>query len=104
MTDGRKKVMLTVLAVVYAFNFMDRAVISLLMEAIKIDLGLSDTQVGLLTGIAFAFFYSILGVPIARWADRGNRVTIISLTAFLWSVMVVVCGAATNFTQILMAD
>src|SRR5262249_36640379 len=69
---------------------------------IKADLHLSDTQLGLLTGIAFALFYSVMGLPIARWADRGNRVTIISLTTALWSIAVALCGAAANFAQLLL--
>src|SRR6185295_19458313 len=91
--------MLTLLAVVYAFHFIDRNVVTLLIEDIKAEMHLSDTQVGLLTGMAFAFFYSTLGIPIARWADRGNRITIISLATALWSVMVVCCGLAATYVQ-----
>jgi MFS transporter, Spinster family, sphingosine-1-phosphate transporter len=88
--------------VVLAFNLVDRLALGILLQDIKIDLSLSDTQLGLLTGIAFALFYSILGIPIARWADRGNRVTIISVTTALWSVAVALCGLAGNFVQLLM--
>jgi len=95
--------MLTILAVVYAFHFVDRQVVMLLIEDIKIDMQLSDTQVGLLTGMAFAFFYSTLGIPIARWADRGNRITIISLSTALWSAMVLCCGMAGTYLQLLLA-
>lgn len=95
--------MLTILAVVYAFHFIDRNVVTLLIEDIKADMQLSDTQVGLLTGMAFAFFYSILGIPIARWADRGNRITIISLSTALWSAMVLCCGFAVTYLQLLLA-
>jgi MFS family permease len=72
------------------------------LQNIKLDLSLSDTQLGLLSGIAFALFYSVMGMPIARWADRGDRVTIISLTAALWSIMMALCGTAANFTQLLL--
>lgn len=95
--------MLTVLTLVYAFNFVDGNALGMLMEAIKTDLKLTDTQMGLLSGIAFAVFYSTLGIPIARWADRGNRITIISLTTVLWSAMVLCCGLATTYVQLLVA-
>ena len=95
--------MLAILTVVYAFNFTDRNVLGLLMQAIKTDLNLSDTQMGFLSGIAFALFYSTLGIPIARWADRGNRISIISITVGLWSSMVVYCGMAATYVQLLLA-
>src|SRR4029077_107700 len=60
------------------------------------------TQLGLLSGIAFALFYSVMGIPIARWADRGNRITIITLTTALWSAAVALCGMAGNFSQLLL--
>lgn len=93
--------MLGLLTVILAFNYVDRFALGVLLQDIKVDLVLSDTQLGLLTGIAFAVFYSVMGIPIARWADRGNRVTIISLTTGLWSVAVAICAAAANFTQLL---
>lgn len=75
----------------------------LLLEPIKKDLNLSDTQLGFLTGIAFGLFYAVLGLPIARWADRGNRVTITSLAIGLWGVTVMSCLLVTNYTQLLCA-
>jgi MFS family permease len=81
---------------------VDRLALGLLLQDIKIDLQLSDTELGFLSGIAFALFYSVMGLPIARWADRGNRILIISLTATIWSVMVALCGAATSFAQLLL--
>jgi MFS family permease len=98
-----RRYLLTVLAIVYAFQFMDQAVLSLLLQPIKEDLHLSDTQMGFLTGIAFALFYATFGIPIARWADRGNRITIISLAIALWSSMLVFCGMAASFWQLLIA-
>src|SRR5690349_6199836 len=89
--------LLGVLSVVLAFNFVDRLALGLVLQDIKVDLALSDTQLGLLTGIAFALFYSVMGIPIARWADRGNRITIISVTTALWSVAVALCGVAGSF-------
>lgn len=95
--------MLLFLMLVLVFNNVDRQLIGLVLQDIKLDLGLSDTQLGLLTGIAFALFYSVMGIPIARWADKGNRKTIISVTTALWSVMLIMCGYAANFTQLLLA-
>ena len=66
-------VVLTMLALIYIFNFLDRQIVSILAEPIKNDLKLSDTQLGLMTGLAFALFYVSLGIPIARYADRGRR-------------------------------
>ena len=101
-TASYKKYLLTVLLITLAFNQVDRLALGLLLQDIKIDLNLSDTQLGLLTGIAFALFYSVMGVPIARWADRGNRVTIISITTALWSAAVALCGMTGNFLQLLL--
>ncbi|MEI9992991.1 MAG: MFS transporter [Rhizomicrobium sp.] len=97
-----KNYLLGVLLLLFAFNSVDRLALGLVLQDIKADLHLTDTQLGLLTGIAFALFYAIVGIPIARWADRGNRVTIIAVTAAVWSVMVVLCGAAGNFVQLLL--
>jgi MFS family permease len=97
-----KNYLLTLLMVILAFNFADRMALGIVLQDIKVDLDLSDTQLGFLTGIAFALFYAVMGVPIARWADRGNRVAIISITASLWSVAVALCGAATSFFQLLL--
>jgi len=97
-----KRYLLVVLMFALAFNFVDRLALGVVLQNIKIDLRLSDTQLGFMSGIAFALFYSVMGIPIARWADRGNRVTIISLSAALWSLMVAACGLATNFVQLLL--
>ncbi|AQA19231.1 MFS transporter [Halioglobus japonicus] len=94
---------LMVLTLVYSFNFIDRQLISILQESIKAELLLSDTQLGLLTGFAFALFYVSAGVPIARWADRGNRRNIISLAVGVWSFMTAISGACMNYTQLLLA-
>src|SRR3990170_8065775 len=97
-----KNYLLTVLLVILAFNYVDRLALGLLLQDIKVDLQLTDTQLGFLSGIAFALFYSVMGIPIARWADRGNRVTIITLTTALWSAAVALCGIATSFLQLLL--
>jgi MFS transporter, Spinster family, sphingosine-1-phosphate transporter len=97
-----KNYLLTMLLVLLAFNYVDRLALGLLLQDIKVDLDLSDTQLGFLSGIAFALFYSVMGIPIARWADRGNRVTIITVTTALWSVAVALCGFAGSFLQLLL--
>lgn len=94
---------LAVLTVVYVFNFVDRQLLVILQEPIKDELALSDTQLGLLTGFAFALFYVICGIPIARWADKGNRRSIIALALTVWSVMTAMCGLAANYAHLLLA-
>src|SRR5690606_29723118 len=94
--------LLLVLATVLAFSQMERYALGLALQDVKSDLALSDTQLGVLTGIAFAVFYSILGVPIARWADRGNRPMIISISTALCCAAVAACGAVANFVQLLL--
>ena len=74
--------------------------ITLLLQPIKEDLHLSDSRLGFLTGIAFGLFYATLGLPIARWADRGNRITITSIAIGLWGVTVMSCLFVTNFVQL----
>ncbi|MEZ9537811.1 spinster family MFS transporter [Shewanella sp. 10N.286.51.B8] len=94
---------LFMLALVCALAYMDRFVLSVLIEPIKHDLSLSDTQLGLLTGFAFAFFYAVFGIPIARLADKYNRPLIISVSVALWSAMTAACGMSVNFIQLLLA-
>lgn len=94
--------LLTVLLVILAFNYVDRWALGMVLENIKTDLHLSDSQLGFMSGIAFALFYAVMGIPIARWADRGNRVTIVALTITVWSVMVALCGVAMNFVQLML--
>jgi predicted MFS family arabinose efflux permease len=85
------------LAIVNVCNYMDRMALAVLAPAIKAELRLSDGEVGLLTGFAFAIFYAICGIPIARWADRGIRRNIIALALTVWSGMTALCGVAQNF-------
>ncbi len=98
-----RRYVLGVLVVVYTFNFIDRQILSILLEPIKRDLGLSDTQLGLLTGFAFAAFYATLGMPIARFADRSNRRNLIALSLTIWSAMTALSGVAANFWHLLVA-
>ena len=94
---------LGLLVVVNVFNYLDRQILSILLESIKRDLQLSDTALGFLTGIAFALFYTFAGIPIARWADRGVRRTIMALGLALWSGMTALTGLAQSFTQLALA-
>jgi MFS family permease len=85
------------LAVVYTFNFLDRQFLSVLAEPVKHDLHLSDTQLGMLTGLVFALFYTGFGIPIAALADRTSRVRIITIAYALWSLFTAACGLASGF-------
>lgn len=99
------RAMLGILLLVYILNFLDRQILNILAEPIKAELELTDTELGLLAGPAFAVFYAVLGIPIARYADRAstNRVTLISVSLAVWSAMTAVCGLVTNFWQMLLA-
>ena len=88
------------LMVAFTFSHMDRNVMSILLNSIKMDLGLSDLEAGLMHGPAFALFYVAFGLPIARAADKSNRVNIISIAIALWSAMTALCGLAQNFIQL----
>ena len=94
---------LALLTIVYFFSYMDRQILAILIEDIKADLLLSDTQLGLLSGLAFAVFYATLGIPVAALADRKNRRNIIAIALALWSGMTALCGLAQNYTQLLLA-
>ena len=89
-----------VLLFAYTVAFVDRQILSLLVQPIRRDLGISDTQIGLLAGFAFAIFYSVLGVPIARLADRKSRRAIISIGVAVWSVMTAACGLSKTYWQL----
>lgn len=102
-TNSYKRYVLLVLTGVYIFNFIDRQILVILQESIKADLDLSDTQLGLLTGFAFAIFYVTLGLPVARLADRGSRKIIITVSLTIWSAMTALSGLAANFVQLLLA-
>jgi MFS family permease len=103
MQEGMyRRYLLAVLLLIQAFNAVDGLTLGIVLQNIKLDLHLTDTQLGFLSGIAFALFYGVMGIPIARWADRGNRITIIATTTALWSVAVSLCGVAANFTQLLL--
>lgn len=94
---------LLLLTVVYAFNFIDRQLLAILQESIKADLDLTDGQLGLLAGFAFAVFYVSAGIPIARWADQSNRRNIVAGSVFIWSFMTAISGFTQNYAQLLLA-
>ncbi|MGA1190129.1 MAG: spinster family MFS transporter [Pseudomonadales bacterium] len=88
---------------VYIVNFIDRQIFSILIEPIKAEIELSDTQLGLLGGIAFALFYTFAGIPIARWADVGTRKNIVALAVLIWSAMTMFTSTAKSFGGLLIA-
>jgi predicted MFS family arabinose efflux permease len=94
---------LLLLVIVYTFNFIDRQIVGILAVPIKADLGLSDSQLGLMGGLAFALFYTGLGIPVAMLADRFSRTWIMTGALVIWSGMTAVCGLAQNFGQLFMA-
>ncbi len=100
---SRRGYVLFILVVVYTFNFIDRQIIGILAVPIKADLGLTDTQLGLMGGLAFALFYTGLGIPVAMLADRVSRTWIMTIALTVWSAMTAVCGLANNFWQLFLA-
>jgi MFS family permease len=92
---------LLILAAINAVNFSDRQVFGLVLQDISTEFHLSDTQAGFLMGFAFAAFYAMFGVPIARLADRGNRASIIAVSIALWGAAVAACGLTRNFVQLI---
>ena len=94
---------LAILFLVYVVNFIDRQILSVLLDPIKEELGASDTQMGFLTGFAFAVFYTGFGIPIARWADTGVRRSIIAIGLTVWSLMTAACGFVQSFAQLAVA-
>jgi MFS family permease len=94
---------LGLLVAVYTFNFIDRQILVILQESIKKEMGLSDAQLGLLSGFSFAVFYATLGIPIARMADRGVRRDVIAVAITVWSVMTALSGATRTYFQLLAA-
>ena len=97
---GYRTYVLNALLFIYILNFVDRALLSVVARPLKAELGISDTAFGLLTGFGFAFLYTIIGIPLARIAERRNRVMIISICVALWSLMTALCGLATEVTML----
>ena len=103
MTKNYRTFVLVLLTIVYGFNFIDRQIVGILAPFIQKDLGLSNTQLGLLIGLAFATLYTTVAIPLAWLADRYNRVNILSIALATWSGFTALTGLATNFTQIAIA-
>lgn len=99
-SNAYKTLVLTLLVSAYTFNFIDRTIISTIQPKIREDLGLTNTQLGMLGGLYFALLYTLLGIPIARLAERFNRVWIISIALVVWSGFTALCGTATNFVTL----
>lgn len=95
--------MLVLLTAGYVLNSLDRSIMGVLLEPIGREFGASDTQLGLLTGLAFAAFYSVVGIPIAAWADRSSRRTVIGVSMVVWSIATICCGLAVSFVLLLLA-
>ena len=102
VSDRQRRYTLFMLVLVFTSSHVDRQIMGILGQPIKESLLISDTQLGLLTGIMFAVFYATLGMPMAMWADRNNRRNLISFSVFLWSLMTAMCALATNFVQLLL--
>lgn len=102
-STSRRTYVLTLLCLATVFNYIDRYLPSILLEAIKTDLRVSDTAMGLLTGTAFSICYVVAGFPIARWADRSNRRSIIAVCLTIWSGMTALSGLAQNYFQLAIA-
>ena len=99
---GYTRAALIILMLIYASNFIDRTIVNTLGQPIKVDLKISDAELGLLQGFAFAIFYTVLGLPIGRLAEHRSRVTVLTVCLLLWSGMTALCGTATSFLQLLM--
>ncbi|WP_296172300.1 MFS transporter [uncultured Brevundimonas sp.] len=95
----RPNFVLGLLILIYTFNVLDRQIVSILAQPIKAEMGLSDTQLGLLTGLAFALFYSVFGIPVGWIADRFGRVRTMAASCVVWSVCSIACGFSQNFGQ-----
>ncbi len=100
---GYRRYVLGLLMLIYFISFIDRQIFSILLQSIKKDLLISDSLLGVLTGLAFALFYTTLGIPIARLADRFSRRNIIVIALSLWSVMTALCGLAVGFWSLFFA-
>ncbi|GHA05254.1 MFS transporter [Novosphingobium arvoryzae] len=103
VSPARRNLTLGLLIVVAILSYVDRQVFTLFQDDIKAELGLSDGQLGLLTGMSFALFYTIASFPIARYADRGDRRLTIAVCVIVWSAATALCGMAQNFWQMVLA-
>lgn len=102
-SNPKRYLFLFLLFLTGASSQIDRNILSVLLPQIKSEFSVSDTELGLLSGIVFGIFYATLGIPLARWADRGNRAHILSLSLVVWSLMTMLCGVAQAFWQLVVA-
>jgi MFS family permease len=102
-SPGYARYVLGVLLAVYVMNFVDRQILAIVLDDVKRELGASDTAMGLLSGLAFSLFYTLAGIPIARFADRGTRRSIVAAGLAVWSAMTAACGLAGSFWQLALA-
>src|SRR5215475_12524903 len=93
-------VVLAMLGFVYVLNFLDRQLLSILAKPIQDDLGITDGQIGLISGLYFALFYCLLAIPVGWLADRANRVRVLSLACLLWSAATMACGFSSSYPQL----
>lgn len=103
LSKGYRRYALWMLLIIYTLNFLDRQIVNIIAEPIKQDLGLADWQLGMMTGLMFAVFYTVLGIPLARLAEKANRPMIIGVSVGLWSFFTALCGFAQNFWQLALA-
>lgn len=101
LSPGYQRLFIAMSCLVAIFNFADRAVLAVLAQPIKAELGLSDFQLGILQGVAFALLYAVFGLPIGRLAERVSRVRIIAVAVIFWSAMTLACGLVANFIHLL---
>ncbi|MGH7018464.1 MAG: MFS transporter, partial [Brevundimonas sp.] len=102
-TPTRAWVTVFVLMAAYALAFVDRQILTLLVEPVRRDLNITDTQFSLLSGLAFTLFYTVMGIPFAWVADRSSRRGLIVFSLMFWSVMTAACGAAGSFATLFLA-
>ena len=95
-----RRVMLALMTTAYTLNFVDRTIVASIGQAIKTDLKITDTQLGLLGGLYFALLYTVLGIPLARVAERYSRVNTISAAIFVWSGFTALCGSAASYASL----
>jgi MFS family permease len=102
-SDRYRRYALGLLMLIYALNMLDRQIITILAEPMKAELNLADWQIGAVSGLAFALFYSAVGLPMARFADQGDRVRLIAISLAVWSAFTATCGLARTFPQLILA-
>jgi predicted MFS family arabinose efflux permease len=94
---------LFVLATIYVFNYIDRQLMTIVIEPVKLEFGISDTGIGLLSGVTFAVFYTVFGFPLGRLSDRIGRKPVIAFSCIAWSIVTMLCGMAGNFLTLMLA-